>query len=141
MRRFSYALMALAVSGGLLLIAPRTASAQEKAPPGGRYKQVCKQVELPCFLPGLGDLYVVPASIPAGPWLGYDHQGNLVNTVYMIPIKDMDEHKNFENLNVAKGKKVDHVSVLFTPAHPGVAVPHYHIILWYISPEKAKALK
>ncbi|HET7621882.1 MAG TPA: DUF5602 domain-containing protein [Gemmatimonadaceae bacterium] len=141
MTRIGYGMAVLAVTGGLLAAAPSAASAQEKAPPGGQYKQVCKLVELPCFLPGLGDLYVVPSTIPAGPWLGYDHDGNLVNTVYMIPIKDMDDHKSFDDLEVAKGKKVDHVSVLFTPAHPGVAVPHYHIILWYIPPEKVKALK
>jgi hypothetical protein len=141
MKRMGFGMVLVVVSAGLLLTSPHVASAQSKAPPGGQYKQVCKLVELPCFLPGLGDLYVVPSTIPAGPWLGYDHQGNLVNTVYMIPIKDMDEHKSFDSLNVAKGKTVDHVSILFTPAHPGVAVPHYHIILWYISPEKVKALK
>lgn len=112
----------------------------EKAPPGGSYKKVSTLVELPEFVPGLGVLYVDPGTLPAGPFLAYDREGNLVSSVYMIPLKDINEHKAFEGLNVAP-KSVDHVDMYYNAGHPGVPEPHYHVILWYVSPEKAEALK
>ena len=119
----------------------KTLKAQEMAPPGGEFKKVSSLVELPDFLPGLGTLYVNPTTLPAGPFLGYDRDGNLVSTVYMIPLKDINDHKAFSGLAVAKGPKVDHVDMYYNAGHPGVPEPHYHVILWYISPEKAAALK
>ena len=53
----------------------RVAIIESKAPPGGAYKKVSTLVALPDFLPGLGTLYVDPATLPAGPFLAYDHQG------------------------------------------------------------------
>jgi hypothetical protein len=110
------------------------------APPGGNYKKVSSLVALPDFLPGLGTLYVDPATLPAGPFLAYDRKGQLVSSVYMIPLKDINEHKEFKNLKVAQ-MKVDHVDMYFNAGHPGVPDPHYHVILWYVSPEKAAAMK
>lgn len=110
------------------------------APPGGNYKKVSSLVALPDFIPGLGTLYVDPATLPAGPFLAYDRKGQLVSSVYMIPLKDMNEHKEFKNLKVAQ-MKVDHVDMYFNAGHPGVPDPHYHVILWYVSPEKAAAMK
>ncbi len=130
------ALCLLPLGGGV-----QTASAQETAPPGGKYKKVSTLVKLPDFLPGLGTLYVDPARLPAGPFLAYDREGHLVSTVYMIPLKEINDHKAFNNLAVAQGQKVDHVDMYYNAGHPGVPEPHYHIILWYISPEKAAALK
>ncbi len=125
----------------LLLATPPTAAAQHKAPPGGAYKKASTLAQLPDFLPGLGILYADPATLPAGPWLAYDRQGNLVSTIYMIPLKDMDAQKAFAGLKTGKGERVDHVDVVFNAGHPGVAEPHYHIILWYVSAEKAMALQ
>ncbi len=119
----------------------QTAVAQETAPPGGEFKKVSSLVELPDFLPGLGTLYVNPATLPAGPFLAYDREGHLVSTIYMIPLEDINNHKAFNNLAVAQAPKVDHVDMYYNAGHPGVPVPHYHVILWYISPEKAAALK
>lgn len=116
------------------------ARAQSTAPPGGDYKKVSSLVALPDFLPGLGTLYVKPSTLPAGPFLAYDHDGKLVSSVYMIPLKDIEAHKPFNNLAVAQ-EKVDHVDMYFNAGHPGVAEPHYHIVIWYVSPEKAAALK
>ena len=116
------------------------AYAQETAPPGGKYQKVSSLVELPDFIPGLGVLYVDPATLPAGPFLAYDKGGSLVSTIYMIPLSDLDEHKAFNKLAAAKDVDVDHVDVHFNAGHPGVPVPHYHIILWHVSPEKAAAL-
>jgi hypothetical protein len=112
----------------------------DKAPPQGNYKKVSTLVKLPDFLPGMGTLYVQPATLPAGPFLAYDRKGNLVSSIYMIPLKDLDAHKSFDDLGVAR-KRVDHVDLYFNAGHPGVAEPHYHIVLWYISEKAAKALK
>jgi len=114
--------------------------AQTTALPGGDYTKVSGLVALPDFLPGLGTLYVKPATLPAGPFLAYDRDGKLVSSVYMIPLKDLDAHKGFSNL-VAAQEKVDHVDMYFNAGHPGVAEPHYHVVIWYVSPEKAAALK
>lgn len=110
------------------------------APPGGNYKKVSALVALPDFIPGLGTLYVDPATLPAGPFLAYDRKGQLVSSVYMIPLKDINEHKEFKNLKVAQ-MKADHVDMYYNAGHPGVPDPHYHVILWYISPEKAAGMK
>jgi hypothetical protein len=49
----------------------------------------------------------------------------------MIPLKDLDGHKNIADLAAPSGK-VDHVSILFNAGHPGVPEPHYHIVLWHV---------
>ena len=59
-----------------------------KAPPGGNYKKLSSIAQLPDYFPGLGTLYVDPATLPAGPFLAYNRQGNLVSSVYMIPLRD-----------------------------------------------------
>ena len=118
---------------GILIFASLPALAQnvEKAPPGAEYKKVSELVKLPDFLPGLGTLYVNPKTLPAGPFLAYDHAGKLVSTIYMIPLKDISEHMKFDDL-AAPGGKVDHVSLYYNAGHPGVPDPHYHIILWHV---------
>ena len=135
------ALTALAGMLGLGVLAgfPDTATAQQKAPPSGAYKKVSTLVALPDFVPGLGTLYVDPATLPAGPFLAYDHQGTLVSSIYMIPLKDMNSHKAFADLKVAR-EPVDHVDIVFNAGHPGVAEPHYHVILWHVSPQRAADL-
>jgi Hypothetical protein TTHB210 len=105
--------------------------AQETAPPGGAYQKVSELVTLPDFLPGLGQLYVDPATLPAGPFLAYDHDGKLVSTIYMIPIEDLNPDKRFDNL-AAPGGNVDHVDVYFNAGHPGVEKPHAHVVLWHV---------
>ena len=116
------------------------AQAQQMAPPGGDYKKVSTLVALPDFVPGLGTLYVNPKTLPAGPFLAYDHSGRLVSSVYMIPVKDLDSHKAFNNL-AAANEKGDHVDIYYNAGHPGVTEPHYHVVVWYVSPQQAAALK
>ncbi len=130
------------IAAGLLVMTLATpALAVETAPPGGDYKKVSDLVKLPEFLPGLGTLYVDPKTMPAGPFLAYDHDGKLVSTIYMIPIKDFTDHKKFEDLKAAGGK-VDHVGMYYNAGHPGVEVPHYHIVLWHITKaEEARVAK
>ena len=132
-------LLALSVGAGLMLAQPTPVAAQGNAPPGGAYKMVSSLVALPDFVPGLGTLYVDPATLPAGPFLAYDHQGKLVSSIYMIPLKDMNAQKAFSDLKVAH-ERVDHVDLLYNAGHPGVAEPHYHVILWYVSPQRASQL-
>jgi hypothetical protein len=141
MKRFVLGALGAAFGLGLLFTTPETATAQRKAPPGGAYKKVSTLVALPDFLPGLGTLYADPATLPAGPFLAYDRHGNLVSSIYMIPLKDMNAQKGFPSLKTGQGEQVDHVDVVFNAGHPGVAEPHYHFILWYVSPAKAAELK
>ncbi|MBI3637853.1 MAG: hypothetical protein HY216_16795 [Candidatus Rokubacteria bacterium] len=114
--------------------------AGQMAPPGGDYKKVSTLVPLPDFIPGIGTLYVDPKTLPAGPFLAYDKDGRLVSTVYMIPLKDINAQKKFDDLKVAK-EKVDHVDLYYNAGHPGVAEPHYHIVLWYIPQDQEARLK
>jgi len=111
--------------------APALAQNIAHAPPGGDYRKVSQLVRLPEFLPGLGVLYVVPSTLPAGPFLAYDHHGRLVSTIYMIPLKAMEDKKTFDDLK-AYGDRVDHVDMYYNAGHPGVAEPHYHIVLWHV---------
>ncbi len=104
----------------------------QKAPPGGSYKKVSELVKLPDFLPNLGQLYVDPKTLPAGPFLAYDHDGKLVSTIYMIPLKELEQHKALQDL-AAPGGNVDHVTLYFNAGHPGVEQPHYHVVLWHVS--------
>jgi hypothetical protein len=140
MRRFPRALLGATFALALLSIPPPVA-AQSSAPPGDGYRKVSTLVALPDFLPGLGTLYANPATLPAGPFLAYDRQGNLVSSIYMIPLDDMNAQKAFTGLKTAQGKQVDHVDVVYNAGHPGVAEPHYHFIQWYIPADKAAALK
>jgi len=136
MKRFVSVGLALAA---LVTVGCTSTMAQQTAPPS-TYKKVSTLVPLPDFVPGLGTLYVDPAALPAGPFLAYDKQGNLVSSVYMIPLKDITAHKAFNNLTAAK-EKVDHVDMYYNAGHPGVAEPHYHVVVWYVSPQQAAALK
>jgi Hypothetical protein TTHB210 len=116
------------------------AQAQMHSPPPEPFKKVSTLVDLPEFVPGLGVLYVDPGTLPAGPFLAYNRAGDLVSTVYMIPLDAIDAHKAFNGLAAAKAP-VDHVDVVFNAGHPGVPTPHYHIILWHVSKERASSLR
>jgi hypothetical protein len=124
--------LGLALAVAVLMAGPAIAAKSvEKAPPPAPYKKVSELVKLPDFLPGIGTLYVDPKTLPNGPFLAYDHQGKLVSTIYMIPIKEFDEQKSIPDL-AAPGGRVDHVSLYYNAGHPGVPEPHYHIVLWHV---------
>jgi hypothetical protein len=137
-RTLQAAVVALGLGFAALGATPTVA--QQTAPPGGEYQKVSALVSLPDFLPGMGTLYVNPKTLPVGPFLAYDRDGKLVSSIYMVPMKDLDAKKAFNNLGVAQ-EKVDHVDLYFNAGHPGVAEPHYHVVVWYVSPEKAASLK
>lgn len=107
------------------------------APPEGAYQKVADLVPLPEFLPGLGTLYVDPATLPAGPFLAYDRDGALVSTVYMIPVEELTTENRFDDLS-APGGDVDHVDVYYNAGHPGVEVPHAHVVLWHAADGEAR---
>jgi hypothetical protein len=150
MNRLALTVLAGVLCIGMLLASPDAAAAQRRMhldtaaawlyePPSSAYKKVSTLVPLPDFVPGLGTLYVDPATLPAGPFLAYDRQGNLVSSIYMIPLRDMNAQKAFGGLKVAR-ERVDHVDIVFNAGHPGVAEPHYHVIVWYVSPQRAAQL-
>ena len=126
--------------GLLLLGSGRGVAAQSTAPPGGEYRKASEVAGLPEFFPGLGTLYVQPSTLPGGPYLAYDREGHLVSSVYMVPLKDMDAHQKLDFLGVPD-MPVDHVDLRYSPGHPSVPDPHYHVILWYIPAAQANALR
>ena len=107
------------------------------------FKKVSTLVQLPEYLPGMGTLYVNPATLPAGPFLGYNKKGKLVNAIYMIPATEFNEKMAMNNLGKEiPGLRVNHVDLMYNAGHPGVAEPHYHITLWLIShDEEMKMMK
>jgi hypothetical protein len=126
------AVLALAAGGPALAHDPDPALA--KAPPAAPYERVSDLVKLPEFIPGLGQIFVDPATLPAGPFLAYDRDGALVSTVYMVPVEDLVPEKRFDDL-AASGAAVDHVDIYFNAGHPGVEKPHAHIVLWHVPAE------
>lgn len=85
------------------------------------------------FIPGLGELWVDPATLPAGPFFGYDKAGKLVNVTYMLPTAQLDKHKAWNDLGgPAKGLKINHTDVHVSGAHPGVMEKHVHVINWLV---------
>jgi hypothetical protein len=95
------------------------------------YRRVSDLVNFPKFFPGLGILFVKPDTLPLGPFLCFDRKDRLMATVYMVPIKDIDDHKSLEAPGFAG--PVDHVTVYFNAGHAGVDVPHYHFVIWHVS--------
>ncbi|MBP7001994.1 DUF5602 domain-containing protein [Amaricoccus sp.] len=130
MIRLTSLAVAVLAAGAIPALA-HDAGAFAKAPPAPPFQEVSKLVKLPEFLPGLGQLYVDPATLPAGPFLAYDHDGALVSTIFMIPVADLNPDKSFDDL-AAPGGDVDHVDVYFNAGHPGVEAPHAHIVLWHV---------
>lgn len=123
--------IAVVLAGSLPALSHDIPAQVAKSPPAGAYKAVSSLVTLPDFLPGLGQLFVDPQTLPAGPFLAYDHDGELVSTIYMIPVEDLNPNRQFEDL-AAPGVDVDHVDVTFNAGHPGVEVPHAHVVLWHV---------
>jgi len=129
--------LALALPGAMLV--PAACAADITKSPPANFKKISTLVKLPDFIPGMGTLYIDPSTLPVGPFLGYDRGGKLVNIIYMVPMKDLEAHKNFDALGgAAKGLKVDHTAIEFNPGHPGVEEPHYHVTQWLISPAAVK---
>jgi hypothetical protein len=111
-----------------------------KSPPPAPFAQVSTLVPLPDFLPGLGTLYVDPATLPAGPFLGYDHDGNLAATIYMTPIEALQGGTSYEGLAVGD-PTVTSVDIYYNAGHPGVESPHVHVVLFHSADAKERLAK
>ena len=129
------AIVALALTGAAC--ASGQTEMAEMSEPGGDYQKVSELVELPEFIPGLGTLYVQPATLPAGPFLAYDRDRQLVSTIYMIPLEDIEAQKKFDDLAVG-GDSVQSVDLYYNAGHPGVETPHYHVVLWHVPKDDAE---
>lgn len=110
------------------------------APPPD-FKQVSSLVNLPSFVPGLGMLYVNPSTLPVGPFLGYDRTGKrLISLTYMVPVKDIEAHKNMNGLGADLGDlRIDHTDIDYNPGHPGVQEAHYHVVEWLITRQEQES--
>jgi hypothetical protein len=114
---------------------------QRKIAEKSGYKRVSDLVNFPKFFPSLGVLFVKPETLPLGPFLSFDRKDRLMATVYMVPTRDIDDRKLLEAPGSA-GAALDHVSIYFNPGHPGVDVPHYHVVIWHVSrKEEARVAK
>lgn len=107
------------------------------APPDAPYVQVSDVLPLPEFLPGLGTLFVNPDTLPAGPFLAYDHDGKLSATVYMTPLKALSEGTSYDGLGVGS-HTVSSVDIYYNAGHPGVEEPHAHVVLFHDRDAKSR---
>lgn len=96
------------------------------------FKKVSDLVNFPPFFPGLGIVTVKPDTLPVGPFRTFDRKGKLISTVYMLPLKDMDDHKKWDEVKGLPAP-ADHATFYFHPGHAGVDMPHYHLVIWHVS--------
>ncbi|GMG84919.1 hypothetical protein LNKW23_41350 [Paralimibaculum aggregatum] len=108
-----------------------------QAPPGAPYQQVSELVPLPDYIPGLGALWVDPATLPAGPFLAYDRDGRLSATVYMTPLEALRNGTAYDGLGIG-AHNVSSVDVYHNAGHPGVDVPHAHVVLFHDEGARAR---
>ena len=133
---FAKTTLSLALGLSILGLSASAENAAYMKPAGGAYQAVSDLVPLPNHIPGIGTLYVDPATLPAGPFAAYDKSGALVSTIYMIPLEDMQAETKFAGLEVA-GSSTTAVDMYYNAGHPGVDKPHYHIVLWHVDAASA----
>lgn len=107
------------------------------APPAEPFVKVSDALPLPEFIPGLGTLYVDPATLPVGPFLAYDHDGKLSATIYMAPISALEEGGSFNDLALGLDT-VTSTDIYYNAGHPGVEEPHVHVVLYHDDGAKAR---
>jgi|SRR5690554_926714 len=95
---------------------------------------VTELLPLPEFIPGAGALYVQPDNAPVGPWLAYGQDGTLIEVLFMVPVSQMQEAVNWDDLATGTLAElgitaIDHVDISYNGGHPGMAEPHYHFRL------------
>ena len=113
------------------------AAAPMQSPPPAPFQQVSELVELPEFLPGLGTLFVDPATLPAGPFLGYDREGKLSATIYMPTMEELEGGTAYNDLALGAPEVVA-TDIYFNAGHPGVEEPHAHVVLYHDAEAKAR---
>lgn len=133
-------LPSLFFTASLLVAVPAFAhdeKALKVAPPGEPYVQVSNVLPLPEFIPGLGTLFVDPQTLPAGPFLAYDHDGKLSATIYMTPLEDLRNGTAYDGLGIGS-HTVSGVDIYYNAGHPGVEKPHAHIVLYHDADAKGR---
>lgn len=138
-------LKSITVAAGLLAVSACATFANDdkavlQSPPGAPYVQVSDVLPLPAFIPGLGTLFVDPATLPAGPFLAYDREGALSATVYMTPLEDLQNGASFDDLSVGS-HTVSGADIYFNAGHPGVEKPHAHVVLFHDAEAKERLAK
>lgn len=133
---------AFVLAAGLLAatVLPALAHDEEalaQIPPGDPYVRVSEALPLPDFLPGLGTLFVDPATLPAGPFLSYDRDGTLSATIYMTPLEELKNGTSYDNLHVG-AHNVSSVDIYYNAGHPGVEAPHAHVVLFHDDEARAR---
>lgn len=108
-----------------------------QSPPGEPFVQVSDALPLPEFIPGLGTLFVSPDTLPAGPFLAYDHDGKLSATVYMTPLQELENGVSHDDLAVGS-REVTSVDIYYNAGHPGVEAPHAHVVLYHDAEAKGR---
>lgn len=136
LRSISSAVFAVALSA----LPALADTALMKAPPPAPFAKVSGLVALPDFLPGLGTLFVDPTTLPAGPFLGYDHDGKLAATIFMAPIKALQDGTAFNDLTLGD-PEVSSVDIYYNAGHPGVEEPHVHVVQFHGADAKASLAK
>ena len=131
------AMASAAVITGICSALAHDESAVRQSPPGEPYQQVSELVPLPDFVPGLGTLYVDPATLPAGPFLGYDRDGKLSATIYMTPVDELQNGTAYDDLGLGL-HTVESVDIYYNAGHPGVEKPHAHVVLFHDEGAKAR---
>lgn len=113
-------------------------------PPPAPYVNASSILELPDFIPGAGALYIDPANAPVGPWLAYGSDGSLVEVLFMVPLSQMQDATNWDDLATGfldqLGVTIDHVDISFNGGHPGMAEPHYHFRLVVVDAQTQQSL-
>ncbi len=90
-------------------------------------------------VPGIQLVTGDPIAHPEGPFAAYDHEGRLVATIYTMSMRDLAE-RGAEDL-VGVRRRIDHVTIEPVSGEPDVPVPHYHIVLWHVSPAHAATVR
>lgn len=132
---FTLAAIALIFSAGNVLA--HDDETLRMSPPGEPYIQVSDALPLPEFIPGLGTLFVDPNTLPAGPFLAYDHDGKLSATVYMTPLEELQNGTAYDDLGIGN-HAVSSVDIYYNAGHPGVDKPHAHVVLFHDEDAKSR---
>ncbi len=58
----------------------------------------------------------------------------------MIPIAALEDRRRFMDVP-SSPLPVTYIDIYYNAGHPGVPQPHYHVVLWHVSRERALSLQ
>jgi hypothetical protein len=103
-------------------------------PPG--YKPLHDIIDLAHYIPGMGEIYIVPEEMNQKPWLNVDRNGRIVGATFVQAEPQGDEWAREQLQSILPGMKVNHVDRQSAFPHPGQQTHHYHTTYWFISHEE-----